>query len=174
MAPRWAREPRASVSAPNRLEARSLPGLVALLGGVILTARPGAWKWEARSAPRDFKPERPHVLQFARKSVGSLRDTNAWGPMEATVNVQGFKELKRVLSTVPEGQLDMTNWNSCACGHATPDQWFRSQGLTTCVENLQEALGEGIATGHATMPEFKFEPKQVDEIIDYLKTLERQ
>jgi hypothetical protein len=30
------------------------------------------------------------------------------------------------------------------------------------------------ATGHATMPEFKFEPKQVDEIIDYLKTLERQ
>jgi len=42
------------------------------------------------------------------------------------------------------------------------------------VENLQEALGEGIATGHATMPEFKFEPKQVDEIIDYLKTLERQ
>jgi len=24
------------------------------------------------------------------------------------------------------------------------------------------------------MPEFKFEPKQVDEIIDYLKTLERQ
>jgi cytochrome c len=42
------------------------------------------------------------------------------------------------------------------------------------VENLQEALGEGIATGHAAMPEFKFEPKQVDEIIDYLKTLERQ
>jgi mono/diheme cytochrome c family protein len=36
------------------------------------------------------------------------------------------------------------------------------------------ALGEGISTGHATMPEFKFEPKQVDEIIDYLKTLERQ
>ena len=52
--------------------------------------------------------------------------------MEATVNVQGFKELKRVLSNVPEGQLDMTNWNSCACGHATRDEWFRSQGLTTC------------------------------------------
>jgi hypothetical protein len=32
------------------------------------------------------------------------------------VNVQGFKELKRVLSNVPEGQLDMTSWNSCACG----------------------------------------------------------
>jgi hypothetical protein len=54
--------------------------------------------------------------------------------MEATVNVQAFKELKRVLSNVPEGQLDMTSWNSCACGHATRDEWFRSQGLTTCTD----------------------------------------
>ena len=51
---------------------------------------------------------------------------------------------------------------------------FRELHKRYPVENLQEALGEGIATGHATMPEFKFEPKQVDEIIDYLKTLERQ
>ena len=51
---------------------------------------------------------------------------------------------------------------------------FRDLHKRYPVENLQEALGEGIATGHATMPEFKFEPKQVDEIIDYLKTLERQ
>ena len=33
---------------------------------------------------------------------------------------------------MPEGQFDMTNWNSCACGHATRDEWFRSQGLTSC------------------------------------------
>ena len=32
------------------------------------------------------------------------------------MNVQGFEELKRILANVPEGQLDMTNWNSCACG----------------------------------------------------------
>ena len=50
------------------------------------------------------------------------------------MNVQAFKELKRVLSNVPEGQLDMTSWNSCACGHATRDEWFRSQGLTTCTD----------------------------------------
>ena len=43
---------------------------------------------------------------------------------------------------------------------------FRDLHKRYPVENLQEALGEGIATGHATMPEFKFEPKQVDEIID--------
>ncbi len=43
---------------------------------------------------------------------------------------------------------------------------FRDLHKRYPVENLQEALGEGISTGHATMPEFKFEPKQVDEIID--------
>jgi len=51
---------------------------------------------------------------------------------------------------------------------------FRDLHKRYPVENLQEALGEGIATGHSKMPEFKFEPKQVDEIIYYLKTLERQ
>jgi cytochrome c len=72
---------------------------------------------------------------------------------------------------------------NCATCHAVGRQGdspmtkappFRDLHKRYPVENLQEALGEGIATGHATMPEFKFEPKQVDEIIDYLKTLERQ
>jgi hypothetical protein len=69
--------------------------------------------------------------------------------MEATVNVQGFEELKRVLSSVPEGQLDMTNWNSCACGHATRDEWFRSQGLTTCTDFPTAAAFFGITRGQA-------------------------
>ena len=72
---------------------------------------------------------------------------------------------------------------NCATCHATGRQGdspmakappFRDLHKRYPVENLQEALGEGIATGHSKMPEFKFEPKQVDEIIDYLKTLERQ
>src|SRR5215213_6932761 len=69
--------------------------------------------------------------------------------MEATVNVQGFKELKRVLSNVPEGQLDMTSWNSCACGHATRDEWFRSQGLTTCTDFPTAAAFFRITRGQA-------------------------
>jgi hypothetical protein len=69
--------------------------------------------------------------------------------MAATVNVQGFEELKRVLSSVPEGQLDMTNWNSCACGHATRDQWFRSQGLTTCTDFPTAAAFFDITRGQA-------------------------
>ena len=36
---------------------------------------------------------------------------------------------------------------------------------------LQEALAEGIVTGHNDMPEFVFEPDQISAIIAYLKTL---
>ena len=42
----------------------------------------------------------------------------------------------------------------------------------TPVEDLAEALGEGIVTGHAAMPQFVFEPYQVGAIIAYLRTLE--
>jgi mono/diheme cytochrome c family protein len=41
------------------------------------------------------------------------------------------------------------------------------------VEDLQEPLAEGIVTGHPTMPEFRFDPGQVGDIIAYLKSLER-
>jgi mono/diheme cytochrome c family protein len=41
------------------------------------------------------------------------------------------------------------------------------------VENLAEALAEGIVTGHPTMPEFRFDPDQIEHLIAYLKTLER-
>ena len=65
------------------------------------------------------------------------------------MNVQGFEELKRVLSSVPEGQLDMTNWNSCACGHATRDDWFRSHGLSTCTDYPTAAGFFDITRGQA-------------------------
>ncbi len=41
------------------------------------------------------------------------------------------------------------------------------------VEDLEESLAEGIVTGHPTMPEFRFDPGQVADIISYLKSLER-
>ena len=40
------------------------------------------------------------------------------------------------------------------------------------VESLEEALGEGIVTGHPTMPEFRLDPGQVGDLIAFLKTLE--
>lgn len=37
---------------------------------------------------------------------------------------------------------------------------------------LEEALAEGLITGHPDMPEFVFPPEQVGSIISYLHTLE--
>jgi mono/diheme cytochrome c family protein len=50
---------------------------------------------------------------------------------------------------------------------------FRVLHLRYPVESLEEALGEGIITGHPSMPEFRLDPAQVGDFIDFLKTLER-
>jgi cytochrome c len=49
---------------------------------------------------------------------------------------------------------------------------FRTLHERYPVEDLQEPLAEGIVTGHPMMPEFSFDPGQVNDIITYLKTLE--
>jgi cytochrome c len=41
------------------------------------------------------------------------------------------------------------------------------------VEQLAEALAEGITTGHAAMPEFRLNTVQIEDFLAYLKTLER-
>lgn len=41
------------------------------------------------------------------------------------------------------------------------------------VEHLAEALAEGLVTGHPGKPAFRFDAQPVDDIIEYLKSLER-
>ena len=36
---------------------------------------------------------------------------------------------------------------------------------------LQEAFGEGVMTGHPSMPQFEFEPREINDLIAYLETL---
>jgi cytochrome c len=50
---------------------------------------------------------------------------------------------------------------------------FRTLHVRYPIEDLEEPLAEGIVTGHPTMPEFRFDPGQVGDIIAYLKSLER-
>ncbi len=50
---------------------------------------------------------------------------------------------------------------------------FRTLHENYPVEDLEEPLAEGIITGHPTMPEFRFDPGQVNDIISYLKSLEQ-
>jgi cytochrome c len=49
---------------------------------------------------------------------------------------------------------------------------FRDLHKRYPVESLQEALAEGIVTGHPAMPEFRFDSDQVGDLIAFLKTLE--
>lgn len=49
---------------------------------------------------------------------------------------------------------------------------FRTLHERYPVEMLQEALAEGIVTGHPTMPQFSFDADQVSDFIAFLKTLE--
>jgi cytochrome c len=49
---------------------------------------------------------------------------------------------------------------------------FRTLHERYPVTNLEEPLAEGIVTGHPTMPEFRFEPDQIHDFIEFLKTLQ--
>ncbi|EJN13374.1 cytochrome c, mono- and diheme variants family [Bradyrhizobium sp. YR681] len=40
------------------------------------------------------------------------------------------------------------------------------------IDSLEEALAEGISTGHADMPTFELNPDQIHDLLSYLKTLE--
>lgn len=50
---------------------------------------------------------------------------------------------------------------------------FRTLHLRYPVESLEEALAEGIVTGHPSMPEFRLDPGQIKDVIAYLTTLQQ-
>jgi mono/diheme cytochrome c family protein len=49
---------------------------------------------------------------------------------------------------------------------------FRNLHQRYPVETLEEALAEGISTGHPSMPQFQFEADQINDFIAFLKSLE--
>ena len=49
---------------------------------------------------------------------------------------------------------------------------FRALHVKYPIETLRLPLREGVLTGHPTMPVFRLDPGQVEDIIAYLKTLE--
>lgn len=42
------------------------------------------------------------------------------------------------------------------------------------VEALEEAFGEGITGSHKGMPDFQFSPRQIDDLLGYIKRLPRR
>lgn len=53
-------------------------------------------------------------------------------------------------------------------GSAPP---FRAIAAKGHVDDLQEALAEGIMVAHSDMPEFELQPQQIADILAYLKGL---
>lgn len=81
----------------------------------------------------------------------------------------------------PEAQGRRLVERHCAACHAVGERGasaepaappFRELYKRYEVENLAEALSEGLLVGHPQMPEFRFAPEQVDAIIRYLRTLQ--
>ena len=62
-------------------------------------------------------------------------------------------------------------------GHRCPNfAVMHTRSFTDVVgcEYLEEALGEGLMSGHPAMPEFKFEADDVGAIIAYLKSIQQR
>jgi mono/diheme cytochrome c family protein len=49
---------------------------------------------------------------------------------------------------------------------------FRTLHTKYPIESLRRPLSEGVVTGHPTMPVFRLDPGQVEDVLAYLKTLE--
>lgn len=50
---------------------------------------------------------------------------------------------------------------------------FRTLGTRYPIESLEEALGEGLMSGHPDMPEFQYDADEVGAIIDYLNAIQK-
>lgn len=50
---------------------------------------------------------------------------------------------------------------------------FRTLHERYPVEDLEESLAEGIVTGHPSMPQFRLDPAEINDLIAYLKSLEQ-
>jgi len=68
----------------------------------------------------------------------------------------------------------------CARCHAIDDTGDSPMGLAPpfrdlskryAIENLAEALAEGIVTGHPAMPRFTFEPREIDALLTFMGSL---
>ena len=51
---------------------------------------------------------------------------------------------------------------------------FRHLGRRYKIEALEEALAEGLISGHPDMPEFQFSAEQVGDIVDYLNAIQER
>ena len=49
---------------------------------------------------------------------------------------------------------------------------FRTLSARYPIEALEESLAEGIRTGHPAMPEFRFSPVEIQDLVAYIKSVQ--
>jgi cytochrome c len=89
-------------------------------------------------------------------------------------------QVGQVLASSAERGLEFVATNCAKCHAIGADDEspltiappFRMLHENYPVEDLEEALAEGIVTGHPEMPEFQLDGEQIADLITYLKTLE--
>jgi len=83
--------------------------------------------------------------------------------------------------TTPESRGEAILARHCAMCHAigragsSPHAAappFRTLAQRYPLEALEEALGEGLMTGHPEMPEFVFPPHEINAILAYLRSIQ--
>ncbi len=66
---------------------------------------------------------------------------------------------------------DMTRTGKSPNALAPP---FRTLLSKYSVDQLEEALAEGIVVGHSEMPEFAFEPRDISDLLSFIRSLGRK
>jgi len=86
---------------------------------------------------------------------------------------------KQALESRGEGLLT-TNCSRCHAVGRTGDSTrpeappFRTLGQRYPIDELAEALAEGLSSGHPDMPEFRFEVDDVNAILAYLNSIQQK
>jgi cytochrome c len=134
-----------------------------------------------RRAPNDALGETryAHARANSRRCAASLT-LIAKGTVLILLTVMVAKQ-PAIAQDLKHGE-ELLNRNCAAC-HAVGRNGesankvappFRTLGQRYPIESLEEALGEGIMSGHPDMPEFSFDAGDVGAIIAYLKSIQRR
>ena len=117
-----------------------------------------------------------HIREARFPSGGLIRS----GMLAATVSAMAFGQAANAQDLKRGEALLARNCASCHAVGRTGDSpqklapTFRSLGQRYPIESLEEALGEGIMSGHPDMPEFSFDAADVGAIIAYLNSIQQR
>jgi len=106
------------------------------------------------------------------RTVASLAPAVLWlllSPCQAAWGAERDVERGGRLAAEKCGRCHALGREGASPHRAAPP--FRDLHKRWPLEALEEALAEGITTGHPDMPEFRFEPDEIAALIAFMKSL---